>query len=237
MKCHHPQARVSTLLLLTLSVTSVQAADRFTTQALVAPSQQNRTLSPEQINAVRSIGRYILIAKKGEGDHAATSSAQVQLQQLRDGVQAMLDAELHPSPEDLGATNADQEALPSTRRPMRRRAAHEAALKTARLTIQQTDEQLSALDTDLAHEGAGRPAGMRMQRVQTLRQLANKIETAVNAQGESKLSRLLEIQRAMVAADHESLGLSSGPETPTLQAMPSTYAPQKSADSKERVMP
>ena len=133
--------------------------------------------------------------------------------------------------------NAGQETLSSARRPLRRKAAQEGALKTARMTITQTNEQLSALHADLAAEGAGRPAGMRMQRVQTLRNLANKIETAVIEQGEGKLPRLLEIQRSMLTADHESLGLSSGPETPTLQAMPSTYVPHKSADSKERGMP
>lgn len=205
-----------------MALAMLVATPMATAQTLASPSASTavpyKALAPAQINAIRSIGRNVLAAKKSAQDDA--SDAQ-QLDDLRSTVDQLLTAEFDQPRISLLGQSVRTET--TDRRVAGRAQARALAMQLrerhGRRANEVTQVDLNATETT----SAGLPVGR--QRAELFVRTADKLEAAIGEDSNDRVARLRELQQQLNAGRS---GLHEAPlqaQTPTLQAMPGSSLP------------
>ncbi|TDP78732.1 hypothetical protein EV672_11710 [Aquabacterium commune] len=218
-------------LLALFSLLSFAHAETTTTQPFNVPQTSitaARGLSPEQIAAIRKVGRNVLAAKKS-GQEDGSDAAQ--LASLRASVDALITANL--APENRAAIAAQDLSNGGEPRGRRARAdGRESARAQARALVSQLRQrsEIKSAQFRSSSEAQVHSAGLAIgeQRARLFERLAQKLDVALTDDGVNRASHLRELRTQLEASFG---GVSEAPlnhGTPTLQAMPSGYvAPKK----------
>ncbi len=184
-----------------------------------------RGLSPEQISAIRKVGRNVLAAKKsGQED----GSDVAQLASLRASVEALIAADL--SLESRAAISAQGQDDGENAKQGRMRADKQESARAQARALASQLRQRSELKAaqfrsspDIQSRSAGLPIGE--QRARLIERLARKLDVALADVGADRVSDLHELRQQLQPSLGRVSEASLTHGTPTLQAMPSTYVP------------
>jgi len=185
------------------------------------PEMSVRELAPEQLTAIRAIGRNVLAAKKSAIDDPADAE---QLGRLRAAVHALAAAELET---DKAAVITPQGGEAPAHPAARALAAErrDAARADARALVAQLRERggLLASRAQVGDASGSTSAGLPMaeQRAHLFERWADKLDAALAETGPARTAQLMDLRNQL---DARKGGLREGRPlgTPTLQAVPST---------------
>jgi len=213
------------------STMHVHAADR------IAPldnrTHQNesvlRSLSPVQMNVIRSVGRHILTAKRHSQDGLADNE---QLAILREGIDRLISAEGSLSAQSVitSQVHGNNEQL-TTR--TQNKLSRDMALNQAKQLSQQLRSHHQLAKTMLEEQptaektlSAGLPIGK--QRAEMFEKWADKLDAALADDEGERLTKLQMLKAQIQSADANKLIAPIEHGAPTLQAMPSDFVPNAS---------
>lgn len=225
MNHHHHQIWAALLALLSLSTISAQAAERTVGQAPTATNEV-RALSPAQITAIRGISRNVLAAKKSGGQD---SEDVAQLSRLRASVDALIAADIQPvSITVAGEESSDQRSTRDKIVRLREVAGGEAHALVAQL---RSRSELKAARARGRAEESTHSAGLPIdeQRARLFERWANKLDSAINADGGDRLMKLNELRQQLQATLGRVTEAPLTHGTPTMQAMPAGFVPPHSS--------
>ena len=183
-------------------------------------------LTPAKLEAIRSVGRNVLMAKK-LGPESTTD--QDQIATLRKAVDDLIAAQFDPAHRSAitvqGQVSAQAQAQRSRAASLRREAHTRAQDVTARLRrrADTLDQRAEARATD-AHSG-GLPIGA--QRARTFARLSERLDTALAAPEAERLGQLRQLRAQLRTAQGGLVDAPRSRGTPTLQAMPAGFDPAK----------
>lgn len=190
-----------------------------------------RGLSPEQVSAIRKVGRNVLAAKKSGQDDGEDA---VQLSSLRASLDALIAEDLDPknraSITTEGREGTEQRTIPEKRSHLRDSARNDARALLAQLRNRNETKAARMRGTQEADpRSAGLPIGQ--QRARLFERWATKLDAAVADGNEDRASQLREL-RDQLRATRGSLSEAPATHgTPTLQAMPAGDLPLKNNDA------
>jgi hypothetical protein len=179
-----------------------------------------RSLRPEQLSAVRAIGRGVLAAKRGGSDDPADAE---HLGRLRASLDALIAADLDPGNRSP-ITLQGQETGEQRRLQQRILRMHEALRADAWATAAELRRWAAAkaARAQAAPEADTRSAGLPIgaQRARMFERWAERLDAALAEGNENRLIELQELREQLSATPSsiDDAPLSRG--TPTLQAMP-----------------
>jgi hypothetical protein len=184
-----------------------------------------RGLSPEQLSAVRRVGRNVLAAKKSGDEDGADA---VQLDRLRAAVDALIAADLDPrnrmpisvQGQETGEQSQARERLSRVRASARADARALAAQVRRRGEIKAAQAR-GAPETDT--RSAGLPIGE--QRARLFERWASKLDAALADDDEGRVGQLLELRDQLRPTKGMLSEAPVTPGTPMLRAMPADYVP------------
>lgn len=190
-----------------------------------------RGLSPEQISAIRKVGRNVLAAKKsGEEDSADAA----QLSSLRTSLDALITADLAPknrAPITLeGPESIEQRKSLEKLAHLRDSTRNDARALAAQLRNRSEIKAAQARGTPEADtRSAGLPIGE--QRARLFERWASKLDAALSEGNKDRIGQLRELRDQLRATKGSLSETPVTHGTPTLQAMPAGYVPSKNNDA------
>lgn len=200
-----------------------------TSGATGKPAAQ-RQLSPEQLTAIRTIGRNVLAAKRQAAEETTDTA---QLATLRASVDSVLASDLDPAmrtPITVEGEETDTQRHARERIHGRRNAIHADARAVAAQLRSHGESQLSRAGA--APEDEPRSAGFPIggQRGHLFERLSRDLDAALAEEGPERVARLQAL-RVKLHPSTESLVQAPSPRgTPTWQIVPRRLPPSKNPE-------
>jgi hypothetical protein len=229
MKHTHCTAVLLALSILLPLAHAATSAPKPSNAAQISPTTA-RGLSPEQISAIRKVGRNVLAAKKSGAEDAPDAQ---QLAQLRATVSQIVAADLEPQNRSVLSASVQNDmqkagkSAESDARPPH--ASRRAARANARALVAQLKgrgewkaSRSVPQDDTLS---AGMPIGK--QRAQLFERWAEKLDNALADEGPDGQRELLALHQQLQGELGRPSDVPAGRGTPTLKAMPAVTDPAR----------
>ncbi|MFN3914697.1 MAG: hypothetical protein ACK4K3_07225 [Aquabacterium sp.] len=189
-----------------------------------------RGLSPEQISAIRKVGRNVLAAKKSGAEDATDAQ---QLAQLRATLSQVVAADLEPQSRSVLSASVQTDVQKAGKSAEIDARSQHASIRTARANARALVAQLKGRGEWKASRSrtvpqddtlsAGMPIGK--QRARLFELWAEKLDNALANEGPDGQRELLALHQQLQGELGRPSDVPAGRGTPTLKAMPAETSP------------
>lgn len=215
------------LALAGLSAASVHASEIASPKTPSSATKEAYALNPSQIAAIRVISRNVLAAKKSGADNSDDAA---QLSSLRTRLDQLISVELEPMSHSSN-TPEGQRSEDLSKARAKKAALREAGRSDGRDMVTQLRRygDLKASRASSTQEGDAGSTRMSIddQRTQLFTRWAQKLEAALADGNENRTSELLALRDQLNSSSGSVTAAQPTRGTPTLQAMPAGFVPQK----------
>lgn len=225
MNCLCSKNWILVMALAGLSAASVHASEIASPKALSPATKEAYALNPAQIAAIRGISRNVLAAKKSGADNGDDGA---QLSSLRARLDQLIGFELEPmshssiTPEGQGGE--DQRKTREKKVAIREAARSEGRAMAAQL---RRYGDLKASRASGTPEADAAQMSIDEQRAQMFVRWAQKLDAALADGNENRSADLLALRDQLNSTNGRVTVPQPIRSTPTLQAMPAGFVPQK----------
>ncbi len=221
-------SRVVILLIIPLLASNAYAEERNLSQDANPNLTTSRALSPVQINAIRTIGRHILVAKKSRSDD---NTDQAELDNLRATLDQQMTADLNTASQFTPQAQENTDGRKLRTQDLGQR--NTMIIQTKSLAQRLHTFSASRMSEDNQSEttsikSAGLPIGK--QRAEMFQKWARQLDEALTEVGANRLAKLQALRAQLESSDKQITEAHSHNYPPTIQAMPFDYVPMTTPD-------